>query len=124
MKAQTKFILWGMTLGMLVASCGSGTDALVVADASSGPVDYDYFIPSGTGERIRGGENIAILPAELDVRVGDVIRIVNDDSEGHFVGIFYVGPNEQVTQRFASPGEFVGNCSVHPSGTITLVVSE
>jgi hypothetical protein len=27
-----------------------------------------------------------------------------------------------VTQRFASPGEFVGNCSVHPSGQITLRV--
>ena len=116
-------------ISMLVASalivgstaCSSErSGALVVPESESVDVDYGYVIPSGSAERIRGGEPLALLPAELNVRVDEVIQIVNEDSEGHFIGIFYVGARETVTQRFASPGEFVGNCSVHPSGQITL----
>jgi plastocyanin len=114
--------LW-CTIAALVASCGGSSSALVVDDTSA-TVDYDFYIPTGTGDEIRAGADITILPAELDVHVGETIRITNDDDEGHYVGIFFVGAHEQVTQRFASPGEFVGNCTVHPSGTISLVVSE
>lgn len=117
-------LVWILTLALLVAACASDSGALVVADAGQGEPTYNFYIPAGTGEEIRSGADIEILPAELDVHVGEVIRITNDDSEGHYVGIFYVGPNEEVTQRFASPGEFVGNCTVHPSGTISLVVTE
>ncbi len=112
-----------IAIAALIASCGGTSDALVVDDTSP-TVDFEYYIPPGTGEDIRAGADVEILPAELDVHVGQTIRIVNDDDEGHYVGIFYVGANEQVTQRFASPGTFVGNCTVHPSGTISLVVSE
>lgn len=114
-----------LTVGVLVASCSSDSSkALVVDDDQAQTADYEFLIPAGTGERIRAGEDIAILPAEMDVRVGEVIWITNEDDEGHFIGIFYVGPNEQVSQRFASEGEFVGNCTVHPSGQIALRVSQ
>lgn len=114
-----------VAVAALAAGCSSeSSEALVVEDDQAKTADYEYLIPDGAGERIRAGEPLAILPAELDVQVGEVIRITNEDSEGHFIGIFYVGPNEQVSQRFASPGEFVGNCTVHPSGQIALRVSE
>lgn len=111
-------------LAVSLPACGSDADPLVAEDISADAPDYAFYIPDGTGERIRGGEDIAILPPELDVKVGEVITITNDDTEGHYVGIFYVGPHEEVRQRFASPGTFVGNCTVHPSGTITLEVTE
>jgi plastocyanin len=107
----------------MLSACGSDrSGALIETDSSDAEADYAYVIPDGTAERIAAGEPIAILPAALDVTVGEVIRIVNEDTEGHFVGIFYVGAGETVTQRFASPGEFVGNCTVHPSGQLTLTV--
>jgi hypothetical protein len=110
---------------LVISSCSTDrSEPLVVQDVSDAPADYDYLIPPGTGDRIRAGEDVEILPGELDVQVGETIRIVNEDTEGHFVGIFYVGPNETVTQRFASPGEFAGQCSVHPSGTLLLRVNE
>jgi plastocyanin len=56
--------------------------------------------------------------------VGETIRIVNDDDRGHNVGPFFVGAGETLSQRFSSAGEFVGVCTVHPSGQIVLVVSE
>lgn len=113
------------TLGILalvvVGACSEGrTDALVVDDPGVSQADYDYLIPQGTGERIRAGEDVEILPAQLDVNVGETIRIVNKDDEGHFVGIFYVGAGETVTQRFSSPGEYTGQCTIHPSGKLSL----
>jgi len=117
-------VLVMLLAGLLLAGCSDGRGALVVSDPDALGADYEYLIPAGTAERITAGETVEILPAQLAVHVGEVIRIVNKDSAGHFVGIFYVGPGETVTQRFASPGDFSGLCTIHPSGQITLTVSE
>ena len=111
-------------LAAALGACGVGRNGpLLAEDPSTEDAEYSYVIPAGTADRIRQGVSVEILPATLEVRVGESIRIVNEDDEGHFIGIFYVGPGETVTQRFASAGEFVGNCTVHPSGTLTLRVS-
>ena len=105
----------------LLGACSQGrTDALVVDEPGVSDADYEYLIPLGTGDRIRAGDDVEILPAQLDVNVGETIRIVNEDGEGHFVGIFYVGAGEIVTQRFSSPGEYTGQCTIHPSGKLSL----
>lgn len=107
-------------------ACGedaSGSGTVVVTDIDDvGDFDHDYVIPAGTAARIDAGDEVAIVPAQLDVAVGDSIRIVNDDSEGHVVGVFYVGAGETLTQRFDSVGTLTGECTVHPSGSFTLRV--
>ena len=52
-----------------------------------------------------------------------MIEIENEDDRGHLVGPFFVGAGETLRQRFSSPGEFTGECTVHPSGQITLTVT-
>jgi plastocyanin len=111
------------TVGV-VAGCGDdasqpGTEAVSVADAAT----YEYVIPAGAGEALDAGTPLEILPAELQVNVGDTIRIENQDDRGHTVGPFFVGANETITQRFSTPGEFVGVCTVHPSGEFVLIVN-
>jgi plastocyanin len=56
--------------------------------------------------------------------VGESIRITNDDSRGHVVGVFYVGAGETLTQSFTAPGVLTGECTVHSSGVFTLTVVE
>jgi plastocyanin len=110
-----------------VVATGCGGDAS--PDPASEAVEsvetatYEYVIPQGAGEALDAGTPLEILPAELEVRVGETIRIVNEDDRGHSVGPFFVGAHETLTQRFSSPGEFVGICTVHPSGEFVLVVS-
>lgn len=104
--------------------CGDDDSPLIEPDSDAATADYEYLIPEGTADRIKAFEQVEIIPARLEVEVGEVIRIVNEDDEGHFVGIFYVGPGETVTQRFASPGKFEGKCTIHPSGEIALIVRE
>lgn len=83
----------------------------------------DYVIPAGAGEALDAGTPLEILPAELEVDVGDTIRIENQDDRGHTVGPFFVGANETLTQRFSTSGEFEGVCTVHPSGQLVLIVN-
>jgi plastocyanin len=108
----------------MVAACGDdtsqpGTEAVSVADAAT----FDYVIPAGAGEALDAGTPLEILPAELQANVGDTIRIENQDDRGHTVGPFFVGANETLTQRFSTPGQFEGVCTVHPSGQLVLIVN-
>ena len=106
-----------------IAACG-GADAIRTETASGPGADHAFVIPAGAGEAFDRGEPLEILPGELTVAVGAVIEIVNQDDRGHLVGPFFVGAGETLRQRFASPGEFVGVCTVHPSGELVLVVHE
>jgi plastocyanin len=106
------------------ASTGDeGSSGVQVADAGDATTfEHDYTIPAGTADRIEAGEFVEIVPLELTVKVGEAIRIVNEDDEGHVVGVFFVGAGETMTQRFTAPGELSGACSVHSDGEFTLRV--
>ncbi len=118
--------LWlvaGLSL-WLVAGCTRGEQGLTFLDSATLNVDYEYIIPLGAGQRIDAGEPLEILPGRLDARVGEVIQIVNNDDRGHLVGPFYVGAHEALRQQFSSPGELIGECTVHPSGLLIVSVTE
>ena len=117
-------LLAGAVLGGGLVACGDdgaqpGTE--VVSDVER--ATFEYVIPLGAGEALDAGTPLEILPGELEVNVGDTIRIENLDDRGHTVGPFFVGANETLTQRFSTPGEFEGVCTVHPSGELVLVVN-
>lgn len=100
------------------------SDEPFVVDSAQGvsEFEHDYVIPAGTADRIAAGERLEIVPAELVVRVGESIRIANEDDTDHLVGLFFVGAGQTVTQRFRSEGTLEGECSVHPSGEFRIVV--
>ena len=110
----------------LIATLAGGDDTPdrpTISAADDGVVaDHEFVIPAGTGDRIDAGELVEIVPAELVVSVGDVLRIINEDDRGHAVGAFFVARGETLTQTFQSPGELSGDCSIHPSGSFTLTV--
>lgn len=109
---------------LAVAGCGDATDSFEQIDAAAESVaDYDFVIPVGAGVALDAGTPLEILPARLDAVVGQTIQIVNEDDRGHLVGPWFVGAGETLRQTFKSPGEFVGECSVHPSGQIQVVIS-
>jgi plastocyanin len=102
---------------------GSGSSTDLATKAVDAPADISYSIPAGTGVRLDAGEEIELVPAVIEAKVGQVIELVNDDDRSYLIGPFFVGPRETVTQQFSSPGEFEGVCAVHPSGTVKVVVT-
>lgn len=111
-------------LVFVLVGCAGSTNGGFRSEAFSGDdVQYAYVIPAGAGLAFDAGEPLDILPDRLDVSVGEVIQIRNDDSRGHLIGPFFVGAGETLRQRFSSVGEFTGVCTVHPNGQIIVAVS-
>jgi len=117
-------IVSGLLLGRSMGGSDDNSSAgIQIAGADdAGEYAHDFNIPPGTADRIAAGQVVEIVPAELVVKVGDAIRIVNNDTEDHIVGVFFVASGETLTQRFNSEGVLEGECSVHPSGAFTLRV--
>lgn len=127
MRRRVAAVSFVAAIGLLAAACGGddGTSSPGIAPvAADEPATYEYVIPPGAGEALDAGEPLEILPGELVVTVGETIRVVNNDDRGHNVGPFFVGAGETLSQRFSSAGEFVGVCTVHPSGQLVLVVND
>lgn len=108
--------------GMVGGCAGYSTTepTTYVAAANGAAPTYSFLIPLGTAKQMDAGQPTDVFPSELTVHVGEVLRIVNDDDRGHVLGPFYVGARQTLTQRFTSPGELSGTCSVHADGTFTL----
>jgi plastocyanin len=116
-------IVGGLMLGSSMGSDDNTSQGIQIAGADdAAEFAHDFLIPPGTAGRIAAGQTVEIVPAELVVKIGDAIRIVNNDSEDHVVGVFFVASGETLTQRFNSEGVLEGECSVHPSGAFTLRV--
>ena len=116
-------LLLAVVATVALVGCGSDDGGDLRVEDAGGTADFAYVIPAGAGEALDAGEPLEILPAELDAEVGQVIEIENEDDRGHLVGPFFVGAGETLRQRFSSPGVFTGECTVHPSGQITLTVT-
>jgi hypothetical protein len=72
-----------VVLGGVLAGCGDDPDqpsTEVVVDSET--ATFEYVIPAGAGEALDAGTPLEILPAELEVNVGDTIRIENQDDRG------------------------------------------
>lgn len=110
---------------LLAGACGSDeAEPLFSEDGAAGNADYSFTIPAGSGEAIDSGEPLDILPQALEVQVGELLELVNQDDRGHLIGPFFVGAGETLRQRFNAPGSFIGACTVHPSGEFVLTVVE
>lgn len=117
-------VVWlALALFGLLSGCGADDEVAVSEPDAGQQADHAFTILVGTGEAMDRGEEVDILPAELDVRVGDVLEIVNQDDRGHLVGPFFVGAGETLRQEFTSAGTFEGICTVHPSGQFVLTVT-
>ncbi len=76
-------------------------------------------------------QNMAFSPKNLQVKVGQAVTWTNQDAVGHSAtaddnsfdtGILGQGQSKAIT--FSKAGTFTYHCSVHPSMTATITVSQ
>ena len=79
-------------------------------------VDHQFVVPAGTGASLDAGLGAAILPRELEVRVGDRIVVLNQDARAHEVGPWTVPAGDTFTFRFKAVGRYDSRCSLHSGG--------
>ena len=118
---------WMIAFGSIVAltSCAADDRSTDGASETSMPakttvarksVTYDFVVPAGTYEKIKKGEDPGLFPRQLDVHVGDKIRVRNDDTKLVRLGLFDVAPGETVTMNFNKPGVRTGSIMSDDSG--------
>lgn len=80
------------------------------------------IIPAGTSARLKAGQGSEVIPAKIQLRVGDLFILRNEDITPHRVGGFYVRPGESLSYRFTQAGTFDYLCSIHRDGHTTFQV--
>jgi hypothetical protein len=114
---------WGVAAaaGILIAAVVL-VGVVVVSGGGHEQVTYRYVIPAGTGDRITAGEEVEIVPARLEVRVGDRLLLRNKDDVQHHMGPLQVDPNGLMSLTFSDEGTIRGLCTLNQEGTAAIVV--
>ena len=114
-----------VALAILPVSCGSDDPPAI---ASYGEVsedeaaDYEYVVPYGTSVRINAGQVVDLMPQYRQVRVGETIRIKNQDSRDYMIGPFFVAAAQTLSMRFTQEGTLSGTCTMNPEGIFEIEV--
>lgn len=88
------------------------------------PQVTEIVVPRGTQERLDRGETVTVMPSVLRFRVGDTLRIRNDDVVDQSVGPYLVPAGEQFELRYGKPGRYEGLCPLSEGSTYEIVVTE
>ena len=105
-------------LTVAATSCGGAS-----GDGSS-PRVYDIVVPLGTQDRILRGETVSIMPTRLEFKVGDTLRIRNDDEVAQTVGPYRVQAGTQFELKYNTPGQYGGVCTLSSDSRYEIVITE
>ncbi len=88
--------------------------------------EYRIVIPEGTGAQISQGNDPGVIPSTIALTLGekDILVIENQDSVGHRISDFWVGAGETLRQEFKQEATYQGECTVHESAQIEIIVSK
>lgn len=106
----------------LLAGCGDGGTA-VPGGVAAGET-FEYVVPRGTQQLIDKAAVVEIMPARLELKVGDILRIRNDDDFDQMVGPYLVRAGEQFELQYRSPGRFEGACALSSSDSFEIIVTD
>jgi hypothetical protein len=84
----------------------------------------EIVVPPGTQDRLERGETVDIMPVKLTFRVGDTLRIRNNDRAPQFVGPYRVMPGETFELTYNAPGHFAGLCNLSGGKSYELVITK
>jgi hypothetical protein len=98
--------------------------ALVGCGSDPEPQTVEIVVPAGTQERLFAGETVEVMPARLELRVGDTLLIRNEDSVTQSVGPYLVEAGGEMRLTYGSPGRFEGYCPLSEGQRYEIVVED
>jgi hypothetical protein len=99
----------------LIGACGADDRA---------PQTIEIVVPAGTQERLDRGETVEIMPARLELRVGDTLVIRNEDAVAQSVGPYSVPAHGETRLTYGSPGRFEGYCPLSEGQRYEIIVED
>ncbi len=114
-----------------------GLAALLIVAALGGislfwrPVEVEglvYVIPAGAANLLERPtiDSAIAIPTDIRFDPGETAKITvrNEDSTMNRAGPWLIGPGQVYTARFDEPGTYRFECSVDPSESVTVTVTE
>ncbi len=111
-----------LAVGVAVAAAAGIAAVLFLGGDGRPPQRIEVVVPQGAGALGSGVDTAELLPRRLEVEVGDTLVIDNRDDRAHAVGPYTVAAGQRLEHRFAQEGVIDGECTLHPSGRVTIVV--
>ena len=111
-----------LLLLFLVIAAAMVVGSLVLSSVTNQPEPQQHLItiPAGTAALLNAGQDVNIIPTDLDFRLRDQLTVVNDDSTSHQIGPFLIPAGKQLNTRFAEAATLEGFCSLHSSGRVKI----
>ena len=126
---RARLLALALVAGPLVLGCDLAEErapagpppTVAPAPASWQPV-REIVIPAGTQARLDAGERVEVLETQIRVKVGETVRIRNDDAVDHVLGPYYLQAGAALQQTYRTPQTIQYVCFVNPSEAISLIV--
>ena len=109
-------LLWLGLFALVALAAGALMLVMTHDPVPRSGVDHQFVVPAGTGATLDSGGSVEILPRDLEVRVGDRIVVLNEDTRAHAVGPWTVPAGDTFTFRFKAVGRYDSHCSLHSGG--------
>jgi hypothetical protein len=84
------------------------------------PKTISLVIPAGTAQRIASGNELRIFPDEITFVVGDLLEVLNEDSEPHQMGPVFVPPGATGSMVLDQAKKMSVTCSFQSSRYLGL----
>jgi hypothetical protein len=121
---RATILLVGLIALVLFASSGCRAGPGQSAQPTTPARLVEIVVPLGTADRVARGETVTVMPARLELRVGDTLRIHNQDVVDQPVGPFIVKAGQVQELRYGAPGRYQGYCLLAEGETYEIVVTE
>lgn len=84
----------------------------------------EIVIPAGTQDRLDAGEEVVVMPERLELTVGDVLVIRNQDDVTQSVGPHTVPADSVMRFTYGTAGTYEGYCPLSKDERYEIVVRE
>lgn len=113
----------GRAVALVVAAAFAAAGALTsCGEGGPEPQTIQIVVPEGTQQRLDAGESVDVMPARLDLRVGDTLLIRNDDVVTQSVGPYLVRAGREIRLTYGAEGRYEGYCPLSEGERYEIVV--
>ena len=105
-------------LAIALSSCSGG------GTGSHKSQVVEIIIPPGTQAKLDRGELVNVMPANLSFRIGDVLRVRNDDTADQYAGPYLVQAKTQFELKYGATGRYGGLCNLSGGSSYTIIITE
>ncbi len=117
-------ILSAFFIGILLGAVMTELAYISLKKENREPTTIELIIPAGTAETIRQGKRPLDIPQEMQFVLGDTLRIINQDSENHQLGLLYIPANSSASLKLESVENMAVECSFQTGSYLGITVQE